>query len=535
MRRFFIAGLIILMAFDTATQIGFKFAATEAAPAAFDLGWLGRLAVEKWIYVAILGYLGAFATWMTLLRRAPVGPAFAASHLEIISVLFFSVIFLGETLTRGQILGSFLILFGIGLLTPGKSRDPGLNKIERRSWRELPPTAGLPLQWRDFVSMRPGGNDFETSLARFLNLPAVRLECSGTACLVIALETLKRLSPRRTVVLPAYTCPLVPMAVARAGLRIRLCDTRKDRFDFDTDALSAACDSDTLCVVPTHLGGVVADLAPAMDLARRAGAYVVEDAAQSLGAAWQGRPVGTIGDIGFYSLARGKGLTLYEGGVLVARDASLRRALDKTARELVPDRPIFEWLRLAQLIAYRVGYHPITLRLTYGIPLGFWLNRGDAMRAVGDTFGRTIPLHRVGPWRRRIGASAFRRLPVALIENSERGRRRAKELERIRGLRVINDLPQSNGTRPFFMVVFGTREARDRALSRLWLSGLGVSRLFIRDLTGYPDLREIVPAAPAPNAASLAERCLTITNSAWLSETDFLDICGALELAARGA
>ncbi len=401
-------------------------------------------------------------------------------------------------------------------------------------WRELPPTAGLPLQWCDFFSTSRDQNDFETALARFLNVPAVQVECSGTACLVIALETLKRVSARRTVVIPAYTCPLIPMAVARAGLRVRLCDMLKDRFDFDPDALSAACDDDTLCIVPTHLGGLAADLAPVLEIAQRVGAYVVEDAAQSLGATWKGRPVGTIGDIGFYSLARGKGLTLYEGGILVARDESLRRALAQTARELIPARPRLEAIRLAQLIGYRIGYHPAALRLTYGLPLRYWLKRSDPVRAVGDTFGRDIPLHRMGAWRKRIGASAFQRLPVAVMENAGRGRRRAKELERIRGLKVIQDLPHSSGTWPFLTVLLDTKEARDRALSRLWLSGSGVSRLFIHDLTGYPDLRGVVPAAPVPNASSLAERCLTITNSAWLSETEFFEICGTLEYAVCG-
>jgi perosamine synthetase len=514
------------MVFDTATQIGFKFSAMEAAPADFDLGWLERLIVEKWIYVAILGYLGAFVTWMTLLRHAPVGPAFAASHLEIVSVLFFSVIFLGETLTGGQVLGSLLIVCGIGLLTPRSEGNPP-QKAEPKRWRELPPTAGLPLRWRDFLPTG-GGLDFETALARFLNVPAVQVECSGTACLVIALETLKRVSARRTVVIPAYTCPLVPMAVARAGLRVRLCDTRKDRFDFDPDALSAACDSDTLCIVPTHLGGLVADLAPVLEIARRIGATVVEDAAQSLGATWKGRPVGTIGDIGFYSLARGKGLTLYEGGVLTARDEAMRRALMKTRDELVRPRPILELIRLGQLFGYRLGYHPAALRLTYGLPLRYWLKRSDPVRAVGDAFGTDIPLHRIGLWRKKIGASAFKRLPSVLMENAERGRRRAKQLDGIRGLRVVNDLPRTHGTWPFLMVLFETEAACEQALSRLWCSGLGVTRLYVSDLSGYADLRDIVPGPPGPNARSFSHRCLTISNSAWVSDAEFSEICEAL-------
>src|ERR1041385_5029437 len=166
--------------------------------------------------------------------------------------------------------------------------------------RELPPTAGLPLSWRDFAPRRPVA-PLEEGLARLLGVSAVQVECSGTASLVIALQTLKRTSVRRTVVIPAYTCPLVALAVARAGLRVRLCDTAPDEFDLDPDALRAVCDDETLCIVPTHLGGAVADLEPVLDVAARHRAYVVEDAAQALGATWRGRPVGTIGGIGFFN------------------------------------------------------------------------------------------------------------------------------------------------------------------------------------------------------------------------------------------
>src|SRR5438094_1325984 len=154
------------------------------------------------------------------------------------------------------------------------------------------------------------------------------------------------MSVRRTVVIPAYTCPLVALAVARAGMRVRLCDTAPDRFDLDPGALHAVCDDDTLCIVPTHLGGAVANLEPVLDVAVRRDAYVIEDAAQALGATWRGRPVGTIGDAGFYSLARGKGLTLFEGGVLVAREPSFpgrfvpipREATARVRRALPPRR-----------------------------------------------------------------------------------------------------------------------------------------------------------------------------------------------------
>src|SRR3989442_11552344 len=89
--------------------------------------------------------------------------------------------------------------------------------------REVPPTAGLPLTWRDlFAPSR--GPDLSTALAALLGVEAVGITCSGTAALIVALETLKRRSGRRTVVVPAYTCPLVPLAVAPVGLPVELFD-----------------------------------------------------------------------------------------------------------------------------------------------------------------------------------------------------------------------------------------------------------------------------------------------------------------------
>ena len=61
---------------------------------------------------------------MTLLRHAPVGPAFATSHLDIVTVLLVSVTVLGETLSRTQVVGAALILTGIGILAATSSPKP---------------------------------------------------------------------------------------------------------------------------------------------------------------------------------------------------------------------------------------------------------------------------------------------------------------------------------------------------------------------------------------------------------------------------
>ena len=113
MRRFYLIGFTMLMVLDTLSQVSFKLAGNHALPMASDLAWLIRVFSAPWIYGAVACYLGAFVTWMTLLKHAPVGPAFAASHLEIVSVLILSYFLFDERLSLMQLAGSAVIIAGI--------------------------------------------------------------------------------------------------------------------------------------------------------------------------------------------------------------------------------------------------------------------------------------------------------------------------------------------------------------------------------------------------------------------------------------
>ena len=400
----------------------------------------------------------------------------------------------------------------------------------RNTLREIPPTAGLAMRWRDFLPSTR--RSFETGLAAALHLPTVQIECSGTAALIVTLTALKQISMRRSVVIPAYTCPLVVRAVHHCGLRPVLCDLRPDHFDLSPRTLVNLCDDDTLAILPTHLGGRVADLAEVLVVAQHAGARVIEDAAQALGATWRGRPVGTIGDAGFYSLAVGKGLTLYEGGVLAVRDDALRRHVRETGDRIVPSALTWESRRLLQLLGYTALYRPLGLRLVYGMPLRRALRHGRLIEAVGDDFPLAIPLHRVGGWRRAIGANALHRLPLFLETLAASAGKRKAQLGTIPGITVMGDAPDGRGTWPFLMILMPSSQARDAALARLWPAGLGVSRLFIHALPDYPYLASVLGDADVPNARDFAARMLTLSNSPWMRDADFERICSVLDESA---
>lgn len=119
---FYVIGFGVLMLFDTLTQVSFKLASSNVAPFALQLDWFIQVFSGVWIYGAVLGYLGAFVAWMTLLKHAPVGPAFAASHLEIVFVLLISTLFFGEHLKLMQIVGALCIVLGIVCLSLSESK-----------------------------------------------------------------------------------------------------------------------------------------------------------------------------------------------------------------------------------------------------------------------------------------------------------------------------------------------------------------------------------------------------------------------------
>ena len=123
MKRFYLIGFAMLMAFDTLNLICFKLAGNHALPVEMSADWLARVFSHPWIYGAIVGYIGAFLTWMSLLKHAPIGPAFAASHLEVISVMALSWWMFSEPVTVTQIIGAVAIIAGIVCLAFAEGDD----------------------------------------------------------------------------------------------------------------------------------------------------------------------------------------------------------------------------------------------------------------------------------------------------------------------------------------------------------------------------------------------------------------------------
>jgi 8-amino-3,8-dideoxy-alpha-D-manno-octulosonate transaminase len=162
---------------------------------------------------------------------------------------------------------------------------------------------------------------FETDVAAYLGAGHAVATSSGTAALRTALAALG-IGCGDEVIVPAFTFIATVNAVVVSGA-VPVFAEIDDTLNIDADDVAAKITERTAAVIPVHLENVACDMDALLAVTSRRGIPVLEDAAQSIGARYKGRALGTIGDIGAYSLQLEKNITAGEGGVVVTDDDRL--------------------------------------------------------------------------------------------------------------------------------------------------------------------------------------------------------------------
>ncbi|EPR37152.1 TDP-4-keto-6-deoxy-D-glucose transaminase [Desulfovibrio sp. X2] len=145
---------------------------------------------------------------------------------------------------------------------------------------------------------------------------------SCTAALDMAAMLLD-IRPGDEVILPSYTFVSTANAFAlRGGVPVFL-DIRQDTLNMDERLIEDAITPRTRAIAPVHYAGVGCEMDTIIDIARRHGIKVVEDAAQGVMATYKGRALGSIGDLGAYSFHETKNVISGEGGALLVNDPEL--------------------------------------------------------------------------------------------------------------------------------------------------------------------------------------------------------------------
>lgn len=178
----------------------------------------------------------------------------------------------------------------------------------------------------NWISEGPKTRRFEQQLAERFQVKHALAVSNATAGLVISMTALG-IGQGDEVIAPTFTFIASTNAIRLAGATPVLVDVDPKTFTIDPAAAERAITPRTKAILPVHIYGHPADMDQVLDLAQRRGLRVVEDAAQGMGVRFNGRPVGSFGDLSVVSFFADKAITIGEGGLVMTNSDALNREL----------------------------------------------------------------------------------------------------------------------------------------------------------------------------------------------------------------
>jgi perosamine synthetase len=158
------------------------------------------------------------------------------------------------------------------------------------------------------------------------------------------------------VLMPAYTCIVVPEAVSCAGYQPRFADIELRTLNVNTSTLTKALTPDTTVILPTHLFGISCDLDEIVAFGRKHNLLVVEDAAPAIGAEYQGKKVGIFGDASIISFQATKVISSEDGGALLTNNDELAEKINRLI--LKGSAPTNRWNLFVKAILRKLVLNP---------------------------------------------------------------------------------------------------------------------------------------------------------------------------------
>ena len=354
----------------------------------------------------------------------------------------------------------------------------------------------------------------ETGIAARFGVPHAEVTSTGRAAMTRVLQALRGIggdAARDEVIVPSYTCFSVGASIVKAGLRPRIVDIAPDTLDYDPDELEACATDRVLAIVATNLYGLPNDLPRLSAFARARGLFLVDDAAQAMGAEVGGRYSGTWGDAGILSFDKGKNVSAIDGGVILTRDPRLAERL--AATPLDAGRAAETASKLGKLAAYVVLLHPTM----------YWLPNALPQSGLGVTrYTTDFPVAAMPAALAALAEAMLTRLAAFTESRRAHAAWLLRELAPCDGLRPIR---AGAGTAPVYLrcpLLARDGELRGRLLAALTRAGIGATASYPASLADVPDLQPHLAGGPAraTGGRAVAERILTLPTHPFVAARD---------------
>lgn len=346
----------------------------------------------------------------------------------------------------------------------------------------------------NLVGNGPVTKEFQRRLAEVAGARHAFFTASATAAFHVGVLAAD-LAPGDEVILPSFGFVSIANVVLMSGARPVFADVEEGTLNLDLAAVEAALTHKTRAVVPVHYAGQSCDMEALTDLARRRRFEVWEDAAQSIGASFQGKPLGTWGRFGFLSFHHTKNVSTGEGGALLTSDDALARRAE-IAVEKGTDRSAF----------LRGEVHKYT-----------WVDKGSSF-VQSDVLAA-------------VGLAQLARLDAVTARRREVARTYREGLAGVPGIRLseLRAGCESNWHIFWFLVEPARRE---RFLKALAAEGVSASPHFVPLHDSPFARRHLGPVPLLPVTERAAAGIVRIPIHTRLSDADVRDVVAAVRKAA---
>jgi len=351
----------------------------------------------------------------------------------------------------------------------------------------------------------PTVREFERTFAQFIGAKHAIMTPSARYAFYLILEGMG-IGPGDEVVIPGLTYFAIPSIAVTAGVRPVFADVGLHSHVLDPDAFEAAITPRTKAVVPTHLYGTPCAMDRIVAIAKKHGIKVIEDCAQSTGARYRGRRVGSLGDAAYYTFGLTKNITTLSGAMITTDDdavaahcraridASTPAKQEKNAKEAVTG------------VAMRVATHPFVYPLTLHpiIVAGNRLGKDP----IHDRFGEPEVLYKELP-------SSFQKSRPRAVQAAV-GLKQLERIEALNGARIRNGrflddqlahvpglgVPTyPEGAEPIYMSFVVHHDRRDDLIAALRRRGVDTTTGYMNDCSDHPLFAEF--RRPCTNAARI--------------------------------